>query len=49
MEGYAGKIANAGTQKVEAPYQKKQGSGKATVKGGNGTDLRVGNPQKISK
>lgn len=48
MDGYAGKIANAGTQKVEAPYQKKQ-SGKATVIGGKGTDLRSGNSQKISK
>jgi len=47
--GYIGKIANAGTQKIQAPYLKKQGSGKATVKGGNGTDLRSGSTQKISK
>lgn len=37
--GYAGKIANAGTQVVQAPMQKTKGKN-GTVK--TGTDLRSG-------
>ncbi len=38
--GYAGKIQNAGAQKVNAPYPSGGGKGKSTVvKGG---DLRTG-------
>lgn len=39
-KGYAGKIANAGTQEVKAPLQVKAKGGKSVVK--TGGDLRVG-------
>ncbi len=37
--GYIGKIQNAGTQKVQAPYQSKPAKKGTVVKG---TDLRAG-------
>jgi len=39
-KGYAGKIANAGTQVVKAPHQVKAKGGKVKVK--TGRDLRSG-------
>ena len=39
-KGYAGKIKNSGTQKVQAPFSQGKTSGKSTVK--TGTDLRSG-------
>lgn len=38
--GYAGKIQNAGAQKVNAPYSSGGKKGQSTVKTGN--DLRTG-------
>lgn len=38
--GYVGRIANSGAQVVKAPNQKTVGK-QATVKGGNGKDLRA--------
>lgn len=38
--GYAGKVKNTGTQKVEAVYKTGKAGGKSTVK--TGTDLRSG-------
>ena len=40
--GYAGKIANVGSQRVEAPAQKAAPAQKGTVRF-TGTDLRTGN------
>lgn len=39
-KGYAGKVANAGTQEVKAPHQVKAKGGKAKIK--TGKDLRGG-------
>lgn len=38
--GYAGKIKNTGTQKVEAVFKTEKAGGKSTVK--KGEDLRSG-------
>jgi len=38
--GYAGKIQNAGAQKVKAPFANSGKKGKSTVK--TGSDLRTG-------
>lgn len=39
-KGYAGKIANTGTQEIKAPLQKREKGGKTKVK--TGGDLRTG-------
>ncbi len=39
-KGYAGKIANAGTQEIKAPLQTRAKSGKTKVK--TGGDMRTG-------